>query len=220
MNETYLAHHGIKGQKWGVRRFRNPDGTLTEAGRKRYSKDLYKTIESTGRTERHKYTYDDTKQVVKQKLDGVFTKDDHDKLSAAYNDYMAKGKKYAESDEKLDEYALKYADEAYRAEMKRNGAAYPTERDKQRLHESCLYDVGYDRARKEHRDLVAAEKQFQKAYDTYIDQCTAVATKITGKYGGYTVKSLSNGDWQTKVDEVVAQAIKSLDHDWHVKENG
>lgn len=32
----YLAHHGIKGMKWGVRRFRNEDGTLTEAGKKRY----------------------------------------------------------------------------------------------------------------------------------------------------------------------------------------
>lgn len=32
----YIAHHGIKGQKWGVRRFENPDGTLTAAGRKRY----------------------------------------------------------------------------------------------------------------------------------------------------------------------------------------
>ena len=30
-----LYHHGIKGQKWGVRRFQNPDGTLTEAGRQR-----------------------------------------------------------------------------------------------------------------------------------------------------------------------------------------
>lgn len=36
MNETWLAHHGIKGMKWGVRRFENPDGTLTEAGKKRY----------------------------------------------------------------------------------------------------------------------------------------------------------------------------------------
>ena len=33
---TELYHHGIKGQKWGIRRFQNPDGTLTEAGRKRY----------------------------------------------------------------------------------------------------------------------------------------------------------------------------------------
>ena len=31
-----LYHHGIKGQKWGVRRFENPDGTLTAAGKARY----------------------------------------------------------------------------------------------------------------------------------------------------------------------------------------
>ena len=32
-----LYHHGIMGQKWGVRRFQNRDGTLTEEGRKRYT---------------------------------------------------------------------------------------------------------------------------------------------------------------------------------------
>lgn len=37
--ETELSHHGIKGQKWGVRRFQNKDGTLTSKGKKRYRTD-------------------------------------------------------------------------------------------------------------------------------------------------------------------------------------
>lgn len=36
IRESDLTHHGIKGQKWGVRRFQNEDGSLTNAGRSRY----------------------------------------------------------------------------------------------------------------------------------------------------------------------------------------
>lgn len=37
--DNSLYHHGTKGQRWGVRRYQNPDGTLTPAGKKRYAKN-------------------------------------------------------------------------------------------------------------------------------------------------------------------------------------
>lgn len=40
MNENVLMHWGKKGMKWGVRRYQNKDGTLTEAGKKRYARDI------------------------------------------------------------------------------------------------------------------------------------------------------------------------------------
>ena len=39
--EEYLAHHGIQGQRWGIRRFQNPDGTLTDLGKRRYNESDY-----------------------------------------------------------------------------------------------------------------------------------------------------------------------------------
>lgn len=51
-----LQHHGIKGQRWGVRRFQNPDGSFTEQGRRRLSEYKY------GANKYRKYDGTDKKQ--------------------------------------------------------------------------------------------------------------------------------------------------------------
>lgn len=43
--QNFIYHHGVKGQKWGVRRYQNEDGSLTSAGQARRNK--------TNETKRH-----------------------------------------------------------------------------------------------------------------------------------------------------------------------
>lgn len=48
--EDILKHYGILGMRWGVRRFQNEDGTLTAAGKKRYSNEIVKKGTKVHRT--------------------------------------------------------------------------------------------------------------------------------------------------------------------------
>lgn len=53
MRYEFLAHHGIKGQKWGIRRYQNPDGTLTPEGIKKYKSNAKKAADATLKASRY-----------------------------------------------------------------------------------------------------------------------------------------------------------------------
>ena len=72
-NSNELYHLGIFGMKWGVRRYQNPDGTLTEMGRKRlekkdvkWAKSNYKKIMSKTRKSINKDLREYEKQILSQ----------------------------------------------------------------------------------------------------------------------------------------------------------
>lgn len=56
-----LYHWGIKGQKWGIRRYQNPDGSLTEEGKARYGGDSYDKL---SQNQKDRYNADKTKAEV------------------------------------------------------------------------------------------------------------------------------------------------------------
>lgn len=133
-NELY--HHGIKGQKWGVRRFQNEDGSLTPEGRKRYERELSEvsvikkgsrlyrsTVNAKEETKGNKYmTYFDTDRNFYRGEGGEWIKDTGRSNKLYENTYVtnkdlkiATGKEVLKAYEELSAKDKKMVNESARA---------------------------------------------------------------------------------------------------------
>lgn len=85
-----LYHHGIKGQKWGIRRYQNEDGSYTEEGKKRYGINSSGNLTTKGQAKK----YRDIKKTAK--MEGYKGQNLDKRIKEIYkdNDEYQRGKKY------------------------------------------------------------------------------------------------------------------------------
>lgn len=67
--DIYLEHHGILGQKWGVRRYQNKDGSLTSEGQKRYNKKGAKGIKGFDEKAYEQYSRSEKRKMRQNRSD-------------------------------------------------------------------------------------------------------------------------------------------------------
>lgn len=95
MNELY--HHGVKGQKWGVRRYQNKDGSLTKAGQKRYERDQR---ENAGKKKGNKVGQADPHRWVREDMER--TKRVADSSNTLVNEFKNINRSSGKRKQKLD----------------------------------------------------------------------------------------------------------------------
>lgn len=188
LQHSYLAHHGIKGMHWGIRRYQNPDGSLTSQGKKRYSLNPIKRMQQK---RADKKALEEKKKAAdreyRERLDDLDSRSqmvDKEWLDLCY--------KYEDpiKADKLDKASNKYWD------------SYDTEQNEDLL-EKCTklaYDFGYDYGEKAGHDLV--KKYGNDAVNRFLDLWSHEGSYYTR---AVDFDSMNNRDGVKRFAEQMAQ---------------
>lgn len=198
-NEEFLAHHGILGQKWGVRRFQNEDGSLTEAGKKRYSKYLYSEMKKNeGKLNRSDYG-----RYIKDKISG--DKRVKDYVSKNAEGYKKLFNEWADLEDKID--AKRESDDVYKRAYEKaikNGGD-----PKAKYFDEYVFELmGSD------KEIAKLESQSDEAWNKineYSKRSKPLVEDILGKYLNSPANAIN--DSNVKAEYWVYSALEDLMHE-------
>lgn len=204
LNELY--HHGIKGQKWGVRRFQNADGSLTKLGQQRYySDDERKDMASQAKKKVtssfiHPHS---SRDFSLEKVDdireaGEFLRSQSTVITDNFNEYD----KCVQKDLKSLKTNQKFLDDCKK---------YMKTADADDDIETLTYyaiDAVYDNMYKyESQDTKKAFQKFDKSVKDYYDNVKSITDDIVGEYGDQTVSSYTTSSGSVFIKKVTKHDV-------------
>lgn len=203
-----LMHHGIKGQKWGIRRYQNPDGTLTEAGKKRYydksGKLTKKGIDEYARKNREYITKEI--EIAKSKVNTESLNQKSDKLNTIANSIS---KDYDKLYKQLNTNAnFKNDCKKYLQNLKKS---YGLDVDDDELIELFgIEAVNETLLKYTPKELLNKLDDLESAQKDYWDEVHSYSQSIIDKYGEIPVTDSDKGMNYTSAKDYVRQYV-----DWH-----
>lgn len=206
MNSLYLAHpydwmahYGIPNMKWGRRRFQNKDGSLTEAGKRRYAKYARGHIRSDE---------GDVKGALKEGVSQVFGPQERVRLKASYKKLLDDLGDADNANTKLKSIADKKTKEKFDNEVANNPDKYKGVLKggaRGKLHDR-IAEESMKSAREENPDLVRRVDAGSDATKAWKSVCREATDKLVGQYGNQKVRMFSS----ETVGDVLSNTLEKI----------
>lgn len=203
----YICHHGIKGQKWGVRRFQNEDGTLTPAGKRRYGAGIDRLAREVDEVSK-KYVNDSSAgyklAAARVGVDAPRGIKRFNRDSKEYKDLVSAASEYTKSNAKFNKEVYK--------QLRKDGYNTRKLHAKYMQKDFANWEKLYNKGREYANRIFDDNPEYANKYNAYKDASSRYQTKVEKFIDSLGYESLDrtlSGRFNTSVDLRTGKVYKT-----------